>query len=175
MRFLLALDLDREPLETLLPAQRLLGPLGLRFDLLYVDPARTAADFLAEPDLREEALALWDRHRIRWQNKLEMLLFRLPHAARGRALVEVGDPCRVILKLAADYDGVVVGGRARPPLSRSRASVADRIVQGSPVPVIMVRSPDPATRVEPLTAPLYIDDGQAEKVLPFRRMRRSSP
>ncbi len=174
MRFLLALDLDRDPLDTLLAGQRLLGPLGLRFDLLYVDPARTAADFLAEPELREQALGLWDRHRIRWQNKLEMLLFRLPHAARGRALVEVGEPSRVITDLAVGYDGVVLGGRPRPPLSRSRSSIADRVVQGCPVPVIMVRSPDPASRMEP-SAPLYVDDGLPEKILPFRRMTRSSP
>jgi nucleotide-binding universal stress UspA family protein len=169
MRFLIAIDLENDGLSTLLAAHRLLGALPCTFDLLYVDPSRRPADFVGEPELREQALGLWERYRVRWQNKLEMTLFRLPYAARGKARVEIGDPATAILRLAPEYDGVVVGARNRGSVLRS--SVPDRVVRGSPVPVVVVTGATAEAVSEPTTTPA---DDATPGVIPFRRLNRSS-
>lgn len=177
MHVLVALDLEDTALETLQQASRMLGSTGAVFDLLYVDPTHTEADFLGEPELRDQLLGNWDRHRVRWHNKLEMLLFRVQHANRGRARVEVGDPVQAIVRVAGEYDAVVVGAKQRPLLSRLlSASVADRVMRAAPVPVLVMRSGEvSAPEMLERAAPDPQDEPQpTDNVLPFRTTRSRS-
>ena len=62
------------------------------------------------------------------------------HGVEAETIMQAGSPARMILRVAVDYDLLVVGGRsAEEPGRAGLGSVASRIVEHSPIPVLIAR------------------------------------
>ncbi len=145
MRWLLAIDLHSQPEAVLNQAMKWATPGGHTVDLLFVDDTPTYEGLLADPAVH--AVVATQRKRIveAHKQRFDELFATLPEANRGQALFTPGDPSTTVCERAEGYDAVVVATHGRTGLRRFwMGSVAERIVRGSPVPVLVLRVPDDA-------------------------------
>jgi nucleotide-binding universal stress UspA family protein len=140
-RILVGVDGSKESLQAALLAANLAHQTKRSLELAHVLPAAVAAP----PEAFSTELATW-RHDIaeegnRLLKEIRERVARQDTESRS-TLVESARPAEALAELAKepDIDIVVVGHRGRTAVARALlGSVADRLVQISPKPVLVVR------------------------------------
>jgi nucleotide-binding universal stress UspA family protein len=142
VRVLLALDLDDATVDLLKEAERWLRPMNAVVDIAYIDVDGVGASQLMDPELKEMVMRDWDAYRVRYITQCDMLLMKLPHAMRGKSIVERGPVAEALVRIAADQESglVMLSTHGRKGLRRALlGSVAEKMVRTSPVPVLVLR------------------------------------
>jgi nucleotide-binding universal stress UspA family protein len=137
VKILIATDGSPEATIALQTAVRLFHPADRQLDILFVAPQI--------PDRGESGRSGWERQKRRIVAEatriLEAATASLTHGAGTvTCLTETGSPPGVIVDKAAAYDVVVVGAKGRGTTGElGLGPVASRIVEHSPVPVLVGR------------------------------------
>lgn len=150
-RFLVALDGSSESEAILSEVQRIAAPNAEAY-LLHVVPNVT-------PPAGPPAMGLLTLPE-QADGYLEGLAARLPNV-RTRIFVDAGDPADRIIKVALslNVDAIAMTTHARTGVSRALlGSVAQKVVRGSSLPVLLVR-PGMPTRARPMRRILVPLDG----------------
>lgn len=139
MDLLLAVDIHRQPGQTLQQARPWLARTHARVDLVYADPFGDGDSWLRwlsdDPALKRA----WARVRDDEREQLEALLDHVPAEARGKAFVAAGQPGRTIARLAERYDATIIGTHEHTVVGWWFGSQAERIARTSPKPVLVLR------------------------------------
>ncbi len=140
MRVLLPVDLTeraREVVDLAIPwAERLGGVI----DLLYVDETAIPLPHVKDAAVQKILEAQWNASRRSSEAQLEALRERLPASSRRHVRLGSGPAGAAIIDLAPHFDLVMVGTHGRDGVSRMwLGSVAEKVVRGAPVPVLVLK------------------------------------
>ncbi len=147
MRALIALDIFEPGCDVLLAdaaawAERLRATL----DVGYIDGMSYVRPAILDQQLRDILDSEMERLKQAREAQLDALVKSLPEAVRGMGRYRYDYPAvDAFLAMAEDYDLVMLGTHGRQGLSRLvLGSFAERVVRRCPVPVLVLRVPDPA-------------------------------
>lgn len=129
-KILVAYDLSDASRTAWRHAAELAPACGATLEILYVEPWRMGADLMAPPDLTAERIAA-----LRGE-------IRAVAGDRPKITILQGDPALLIVNFALQHrqDMIVVGTHGRTGLKRALlGSVAEAVIQASPVPVLAAR------------------------------------
>jgi nucleotide-binding universal stress UspA family protein len=139
MRILLAVDLKSKP-ELLVDAAAAWGErLSAPIDLVYVDEMGTPIPKVKDPAVQAKLEAGWHAQRAVHEGDLAALLQRLPEAVRGRAILEAGAVIPAVVRVAVDYDLVILGNDARAGFAAILGSASEGLVRAFKKPVMLLR------------------------------------
>jgi nucleotide-binding universal stress UspA family protein len=140
-RALVGVDL-RDPASTALPRKaEWVGWLDAVADCVHVDSGRLHVPYILDRDVRERFEVEWEQLRQRDLQALTQAMSAIPVSNRGLPRLEDGDPAEVLLGLASEYDVLVVATHGRTGLQRLMlGSVAEKIAQGTPKPLLLLRA-----------------------------------
>lgn len=141
MKWMLALDItEAHPEHVVEEAARWAQRAGATLDLVHVEGARYAYEFITDPYVRDLMAAEAAKMRTEDQKKLNELLERLPSELRGQARLLPGRPVPVITDEAKGYDAVLIGTHGRKGLAHFwLGSVAEQVVRRCNAPVLVLR------------------------------------
>ena len=108
-------------------------------DLVYVDPKGDWHPNLNSPALRERITRELQQMIAVDRATLTSFLAKLPASNRGEVAVLAGDPVEVLFEVAKGYDAVIVGPGKKGFERLLLGSIANRVVGGAPVPVLVLR------------------------------------
>ncbi len=125
-------------------ASRFAVAVAATVDVLHVweTPVHVGPEMLVHiPGERTQTLGQFTGLRARGEMERFLAMTEQPQVVRGR--IESGDPVEVIVRLAGDYDLVVVGTHGRTGVQRLiLGSVAERVVRLAPCAVAVVPAPE---------------------------------
>jgi nucleotide-binding universal stress UspA family protein len=115
--------------------------LGATVDLAHIDAFQAHFPYVLDADLRAECEREWQEARAADLEALRVKLASLPADTRGEARIEDGDPVDELRRLALGVDVVVLATHGRTgPQRWWLGSVAERLVQDCPKPMLILRA-----------------------------------
>ena len=143
MRVLFACDVTDKEQDVLDQVIEWAERLDAKVDLLYVEPYSASQASYLDPVFTRELQTALELGRKVHVEALEAVLERIPERLRGTVSVRSGDPARLIVDAAAEYDSVFVGTHGRRGVRRwFLGSVAEWVVRAATVPAIVMRRRD---------------------------------
>ncbi|MEO0602706.1 MAG: universal stress protein [Myxococcota bacterium] len=144
MKTVYAVDLRHEATEdTGAEAAQWAQALGASLDLLFVDGYEQASHLIRDPEVRDVVSSQWAAVQAFHRRELAALLQTVPKEARGVARYHDGYAKDVILRLAPDYDVVMVATHGRRGLDHVfLGSTAEWLIRHVEVPVMVLRLPE---------------------------------
>ncbi|MEQ1506212.1 MAG: universal stress protein [Myxococcota bacterium] len=140
MRLLLALDLNDQAEGLVAQARGWAERLSATVDLLYVDEHSYNVYLVQDPAVRTVLDREWAKIRDHQHARLQKLRDELPEALRGEAVVRTGRASDEIIAASENRDAILIATHGRTGLSHALlGSVAERVVRGATVPVLVLR------------------------------------
>lgn len=144
MRILVAVDVHAGARSVVNEAVRWATLTGATLDVGFVDQFQHGAALVRDPQILEVVMRQWEAIRKKDQEALDALVASVPERHRGKAVYLSGRAADELVAVAPAYDALVVATHGRKGLEHVfLGSVAEKVVRRSPVPVIVLRLPEP--------------------------------
>ena len=143
----LAIDLDQPDDAVLVDLARAWAERpGGTLDLLYVAGTHATTSWIRDEAARQLVATELDKLHHLAATRLTDLLDRLPEGMRGVARVLDGSPVPALVAASSAYDALLIATHGRRGLGHLwLGSVAERVVRGCGVPVLVVPVTRPAS------------------------------